>query len=71
MQVPNKLVGSILGKGGSTLKEIQQQTGARVTISKRGEFAPGTQNRCVLVIEFWLVEEKLVGLDQQIEKKHR
>lgn len=47
MQVPNKLVGSILGKGGSTLKEIQQQTGARVTISKRGEFAPGTQNRCV------------------------
>lgn len=47
MQVPDKLVGSILGKGGSTLKEIQQQTGARVTISKRGEFAPGTQNRCV------------------------
>jgi hypothetical protein len=37
-----------LGKGGLTLKEIQQQTGARITISKRGEFAPGTQNRCVL-----------------------
>lgn len=45
LQVPDKLIGSVLGKGGLTLKEMQQQTGARITISKRGEYAPGTQNR--------------------------
>ena len=49
MQVPDKLIGSILGKGGLTLKDLQSQSGARVTISKRGEYAPGTQNRVVTI----------------------
>ena len=49
LQVPDKLVGSILGKGGLTLKELQSQSGARIIISKRGEYAPGTQNRVVTI----------------------
>lgn len=49
MQVPDKLIGSILGKGGLTLKDLQVQSGSRITISKRGEYAPGTQNRIVTI----------------------
>ena len=49
LQVPDKLIGSILGKSGATLKKLQSQSGARITISKRGEYAPGTQNRVVAI----------------------
>jgi len=49
LQVPDKLIGSILGKSGATLKKFQSQSGARITISKRGEYAPGTQNRVVAI----------------------
>ncbi|KAI6068093.1 RNA-binding protein Nova-1 [Aix galericulata] len=43
--VPENLVGAILGKGGKTLVEYQELTGARIQISKKGEFVPGTRNR--------------------------
>jgi hypothetical protein len=43
--VPDRMIGAVLGKGGAVLREIQAQSGARITISKRGEFAPGTTNR--------------------------
>ncbi|KPP69989.1 hypothetical protein Z043_111214 [Scleropages formosus] len=43
--VPENLVGAILGKGGKTLVEYQELTGARIQISKKGEFIPGTRNR--------------------------
>ena len=56
LQVPDKLIGSVLGKAGATLKEIQMQTGARITISKRGEYAPGTQNRCVTCVRIYIYE---------------
>jgi predicted PilT family ATPase len=46
IQVPDRLIGAVLGKGGMVLKELQQQSGARISISKRGEYAPGTANRC-------------------------
>ncbi|EWM23909.1 neuro-oncological ventral antigen 2 [Nannochloropsis gaditana] len=49
LQVPDKLIGSILGRSGVTLKKIQSDSGARISISKRGEFAPGTQNRVVTI----------------------
>ncbi|XP_006764483.1 PREDICTED: RNA-binding protein Nova-2 [Myotis davidii] len=42
--VPENLVGAILGKGGKTLVEYQELTGARIQISKKGEFLPGTRN---------------------------
>lgn len=45
MHVPDKLIGAILGKGGATLRELMEQSGARIRISKRDEFAPGTTNR--------------------------
>lgn len=47
--VPENLVGAILGKGGKTLVEYQALTGARIQISKEGEFVPGTRNRKVTI----------------------
>ncbi|CAI9531638.1 unnamed protein product [Staurois parvus] len=49
MAVPETLVGAILGKGGKTLVEYQELTGARIQISKKGEFVPGTRSRKVTI----------------------
>lgn len=39
------MVGVILGKGGATVIDMQHQTGARIQVSQRGDYIPGTQNR--------------------------
>lgn len=47
--VPDSRVGSILGRGGKTLAEIQALSRTRIRISQRGEFIPGTQDRAVTI----------------------
>ena len=47
--VPDNMIGSILGRGGRTLNELQAQSGTRIRISQRGEYIPGTRNRIVIV----------------------
>lgn len=47
--VPDNMVGSILGRGGKTLNELQAHSGTRIRISRRGEYMPGTRNRIVSV----------------------
>ncbi len=49
MVVPDALIGVILGRGGSYLHEIQQYSGARIEISQRGHYVPGTTNRVVTI----------------------
>ena len=41
MAIPDKLVGNIIGKAGTTLKEISKLSGANVTVSQRGEDVEG------------------------------
>lgn len=48
-EVPETLVGAILGKGGKTLVEFQNLTGAKIQISKKNEYVPGTRNRRVTI----------------------
>lgn len=43
--IPDHLVGVILGKAGATVIDMQNQTGARIQVSQRGEYLPGTTNR--------------------------
>lgn len=43
--VPDHMVGVILGKGGATVIDMQNLTGARIQVSQRGEYVPGTHNR--------------------------
>lgn len=47
--VPDSLVGSILGRGGRTLNELQMHSNTAIQISQRGEFVPGTRNRIVSI----------------------
>ena len=43
--VPDALIGAIVGRAGRTITELQAYSGARIKISQRGEFVPGTTNR--------------------------
>lgn len=47
--VPDSMIGSILGRAGRTLNELQVISGTRIWISQRGEYVPGTRNRIVTV----------------------
>jgi RNA-binding protein Nova len=47
--VPENLVGTILGRGGRTLTELQAMTNTRIRITQRGEYLPGTKNRVVTI----------------------
>lgn len=47
--VPDTRIGSILGRGGKTLTEIQSLSQTKIRISQRGEFIPGTHNRAVTI----------------------
>merc|ERR1719209_1291191 len=49
IEVEEKLVGAVLGSGGRTLVEIQQYSGTRIQISRKGEYAPGTRNRTATI----------------------
>eukprot|EP00977_Amphora_coffeiformis_P024174 scaffold15108_cov180-Amphora_coffeaeformis.AAC.50 len=47
--IPDSMIGSILGRGGRTLTDLQAMTGTRIRISQRGEFLPGTRDRIVTI----------------------
>jgi len=49
MEIPELIVGAILGLGGRALVEIQHLSGASIQISKKGTYAPGTRNRVVTI----------------------
>ena len=47
--IPDSMIGSILGRGGRTLTEIQGLSGTSIRISQRGEYMPGTRSRIVTI----------------------
>jgi RNA-binding protein Nova len=47
LPIPDDEVGIIVGKGGATVRELQQLSGAKITISRRGDYVPGTTSRIV------------------------
>ena len=49
MSIPDSLIGAILGRGGSTLNDLQTSTSTRIRISQRGVYVPGTTNRVVTI----------------------
>ncbi|XP_059307605.1 protein BTR1-like isoform X2 [Lycium ferocissimum] len=48
----NAEAGSIIGKGGSTITELQSRSGARIQLSRNYEVFPGTSDRIVMVSGF-------------------
>lgn len=49
ISVLDALAGFVVGKEGATLREIQRQSGAKISMSRRGEYLPGTQSRSVTI----------------------
>lgn len=49
LAVPDSIIGAILGRRGQTLRELQEESGARIKVSQRDEFVPGTTNRIVTI----------------------
>ena len=49
MQIPNVMVGSIVGKSGVAINEIQRGSGAQISFSGKDEFVPGTQDRILTI----------------------
>ena len=47
--IPDNMIGAILGPGGATISELQSTTGARIIVSQRDEFLPGTENRILTI----------------------
>ena len=47
--IPDSMIGSVLGRGGQTLSELQMLSGTRIRISQRGEYMPGTRSRIVTI----------------------
>jgi hypothetical protein len=47
--IPDSMIGSILGRRGRTLTELESITGTRIRASQRGEFMPGTRSRIVSI----------------------
>ena len=50
LAIPENLIGSILGRGGRTLTELQALSDTRIRISQRGEYLPGTKSRVVTIL---------------------
>lgn len=49
ISVPDELIGAVLGKGGKTITEFMQYSGAKIQVSQKGEYLPGTSNRKVVI----------------------
>lgn len=49
MLIPSYAAGSIIGKGGQTIVQLQKETGATIKLSKSKDFYPGTTERVCLV----------------------
>jgi hypothetical protein len=47
--VSNNVAGSLIGKAGSSINDLQTETKARIKLSQSQEFFPGTQERVVLL----------------------
>jgi len=49
LHVDDASVGAILGRGGENIAQIMQMSGAKVQISQKGDYVPGTRQRSVTI----------------------
>lgn len=47
--VSNTIAGSVIGKAGANIDQLQKSSGARIQLSRAGEFFPGTSDRVLLL----------------------
>jgi len=76
IEVPDKMVGTILGKGGQTIIEFGRSTGARLQFAGKEDFVPGTTNRILTITggtmqqiqnAYALVDERLSQVEAEFD----
>eukprot|EP00112_Aurelia_sp_Birch-Aquarium-sp1_P018312 Seg4353.1 transcript_id=Seg4353.1/GoldUCD/mRNA.D3Y31 product="RNA-binding protein Nova-1" protein_id=Seg4353.1/GoldUCD/D3Y31 len=71
MHIPDALVGAILGKGGKTIVEFINYSGAKIQFSGKGEYVPGTNDRILTIegdftstqVAHYLICQKIIQAD--------
>jgi len=76
MEIPNSMVGSIVGKQGVTINEFSRSSGAQISFSGKEEFAPGTQDR-ILTIKgtqnqiqhaYMMIDQKVAEVEMEFRR---
>ena len=49
IEIPISVVGLLIGKGGETIKQLQQRTGCQIKITKDEDNMPGSETRTVIL----------------------
>ncbi|XP_065661780.1 RNA-binding protein Pasilla [Hydra vulgaris] len=74
MEIPDVLVGAILGKHGKTVHEFIQFSGAKIQFSAKNDFAPGTTDRILTIqgdlnqtqIAYFLINQKIMQAENEL-----
>ena len=77
--VSNNVAGSIIGRAGQTISELQTESCARIKLSQTGDYYPGTQDRVCLVqgqpdnvkLAVRLLLERFYALQEQQHTQHK
>merc|ERR1719318_2383377 len=75
MEIPNQMVGAIVGKQGFTINEFTRNSGAKINFSGKDEFAPGTTDRILTIkgnksevqTAFMLIDQKVAQVESEFE----
>lgn len=49
MQVPDRSIGAVIGKGGEVINQLKTVVGVRIKVSGRTEFVEGTRDRTITI----------------------
>jgi len=79
IEMPEKLAGTIFGKGGQTIHALSRNSGARLQFSSKDDYAPGTQNRVLTIsgdmkqvqAAYIMVDEKLAQVEPEFDYPFR
>lgn len=64
--IPDAIIGALMGRGGSVVKEIMQITGSTIQISQKDVYVPGTTNRIVKITG---TQHQLIGAHAMMMEK--
>jgi len=78
MDIPQQMVGAIVGKQGSTINEFTRNSGAKINFSRKDEFVPGTTDRILTIkgnrrevqCAFSLVDQKIAEIERESIGEH-
>jgi RNA-binding protein Nova len=50
MLISDNIAGAIIGKSGSAINQLQEESGARIKVSQNNDFYPNSRDRTLLIL---------------------